>query len=792
MLNGQKLILSPDGELPIISPKVRGTHQLITIPSQCVFFLVLPDSKSKACMAVQVEESKDTYKNGGKVIDQDVMDEIDYETSPLYQEDDSVSSEKNTYVAFRPKYSKTNDESGTVQRNERQEKSKSKNNEMNEQNNNENIKQSEPVVKYVTFSNNNWLSKFPKTLNNQEYSAEPSTFQSPTEVGIVEMQTERSVLPTQSRREKYQILAQAVAGKRYSEKNIRPDLYSNLDSATASLKPMQKLKLIKRSADNSAELSSKESEEIVQQFTNIEKTPLNTLSKTDETPYPDEPPSTDVEHVNVSECPKKKLIPIYAEIPEIQQSAGGTLQTQQAMIVSSTPATTTTCVKPHHHHAKIESHVQKIKSRVEQALAKMNEKSTQKIHGRRSQEKSKENVINPTIEEPRTEKMLTTCTTENITTKNEPTVTTNNLADKIRYNRQANNTTTDGNLKIVRPRISLKSKKLVNNVDIDNIQNAVSSQTPKITRFERSTTDMPSNTTTKSINVPKLLKLARPKLLSDMENVKILTREIRETTQHPTPKLKIKPVLPTLRSVKTPHDVDGDQMVANEKITEKLVENYLEGKKTLKSEHIVSSPIIDNDGGDGKLESRASLADAKLRALEAKIKTRRSEMERRLHERIHKVNKRSPTNDLIVDDAAGVNDILTNGSGPNDIDIDILPVLKRETIRRPRSMVDFKVKLNEVNTYVDKNKKATNPMNNEISDVSDDDGVGLKDWKNTNDFRLSAEDDGFDKLNIKLKRKSVFEDMDDDEYSKLTVNMINKVFGHMHTFWKYIRKTFQF
>lgn len=789
MLNGQKLILSPDGELPIISPKVRGAHQIITIPSHCVFFLVIPDSKSKACMAIQVEESKETYRMGGKVVNQDEFDETDYDLPLLYQEDDLVSNEKNIYVAFRPKYSKTNDES-IIQRNERQEASKK--NEMNQQSgkelpNNENSKQSEPIVKYVTFSNNNWLSKFPKTLSNQDYSVEPSTFQSPTEVPIMELQTERSLLPNQSRREKYQILAQAVAGKRYTEKNVRPDLYPNLDSAMASLKPMQKLKLIKRSMDN-IDLSSKEAEEMIGQFTNKEKSPPNSLLNSDESSSFNIPLKTDEDHINVSDRLEKKIVTVKTEIPEVQQLTD-ILQTQQTLI-TSTPTTSTTVVK---HHPKMESHVQKIKSRAEQALSKMNEKTFHKINDRRAQQKFKGKIINPTVEESTTEKLLTTYyITEDVTTKKEPTTMTNvtNLTDKLRYNRQTNNTSTDAYSKTVRHRMPyLISKKSTKNIDVpDNIK-TISSPMPEITHFEPSTTEMPTKTS-KSRIIPKPIKLIKPKLISNTREAKIeksLIREIRETTQHPAPKIKIKPVLHPLKSVKTPHHVDVDQIVTNEKITEKLIENIRDGKKTLMSAQIVS-PIIDNNGGDKQLETKTSITtDAKIKELEAKIKTRRSEIERRLHEKIHKMKKRSSTNYIIEYDD-GSNDLL-NKFGSNDIGVDILPVLKRETIRYPRSVADLTVKLNEVNTYVDKNKKAA-----KTNGILDDnyDGVNLKNWKNTNDIRISAEDDGLDNFNIKLKRKSIFEDIDEDEYSKFTSNMINKLFSHVQTFWKYIKKTFKF
>jgi len=795
MLNGQKLILSPDGDLPILSPKVRTSNQLITIPSQCVFFLVLPDSKSKACMAVQIEESKESYKNGVRILDQEEFDETDYSTPILDQEDELVSNEKQTYVAFRPKYIKTNDEF-VVDREVNNIRMSQPNIEGSP--NIGSLQQSEPLVKYVTFSNNNWLSKFPKTLNNREYADEPPTFPS-TETATVETQTELASLPPpKSRREKYHILAQAVAGRRHAEKNIRSDLYSNLDSAISSLKPSQKLKLIKRSIDDT-DSSSKELDEIIKEFTNKEILPLDPFSKTDQSSS-EIPFKSDGDRFKTHDRIKKEYTIINTEVPEVQQTEH-TSQSLQTTMITSTPPTTTAAVDKH--HIKHESHVQKIKTRAEQNLAKAS--NSQKIKGRRQKNKFKTEANDSTVQHSTTENstmastksitgnsMLTS--TQSIITNTELPSNENltNLGDNIRYNRQTNSTTADG-IKIARPRINLKSKKYINLLDVENAKTTPISRPPitEITNFEPSITEMPTKKTTKLrslTHIPKTLNLTKSKVIdvAEIKNGKTLVRESRETTIQPIPKIKIKPVLHPLGRVRTPPNVDLDQIVTNEKITEKLVENLRDGKKILQSEQIVS-PMDKNE--ESKLESKTGLSAAiKLKALEEKLKIRRMEIEQRLHQKIHKV-KRSPNNVIVEDDIMDINDIL-NSDRSHELDVDgNEPVSKREVIRYPRSVADFTVKLNEVNTYVDKNNRDVDPKNNEVTEDSND----LMDRKNKNEMNILSEDSGgFDNLNIKFKRKSIFEDIDEDDYSKTTINMVNKLFGHMQTFWKYLKKTFQF
>jgi len=185
----------------------------------------------------------------------------------------------------------------------------------------------------------------------------------------------------------------------------------------------------------------------------------------------------------------------------------------------------------------------------------------------------------------------------------------------------------------------------------------------------------------------------------------------------------------------------------------------------------------------------------KMKALEARIKAHRAEAERRLHSRTHRVGRRSPaSNRLIVEEYA--NGILQDdddddsGFAASDVaEIVAQPMRDMVEFRYPRSVADFTVKLNEVNTYVDKTKKSADPRNNEI--------LGTEDW--TNDIRLPAaeydsETDG-DASDVKSNRKSVFGNRsseEDDFGGKATAEMMNKLLSQMHKIWKYIKKTFLF
>lgn len=802
MLNGQKLMLSSDDELPILSPKIRGSHQVITIPSQSVFFLVLPDIKSRACTAVQIEESKESFRNGGKIIDQEEFDTTDYDTPILDQEDEPALNEKNNYVAFRPKYIKTIDEP-EVRRNEKQKESNINNSKMSQNNGDEplatgKLQPSEPVVKYVTFSNNNWLSKFPKSLKNQEYFVEPSTLP-PAEVTTVEMQTEKSVT-LHSKREKYHILAQAVAGKRHPEKNVRSELYSNLDSALTSLRPLQKIKVMKRSVVDS-DNGSEEVKESIEDFTNKEDRPSQTFLTINETSsVNDVILESSEEDIKSSERPKKEVIKTNPTIPDVHQLTVTTQSTPQTTI-TSTP--TTLAVRMERQRPKLESYVQKIKSRKEQALAKMNEKNLHKTHGKRLQDKNTEN--NSVVHESVTEKSVTS--TEAIIAAKEQTVdeNTTTLIDKIRYNRQANNKTTDGNLKTIRPRVNWKSKKSEKNLGIES-DKVLSSSVNGTGHFESGTTEMPASSSKTKLRslptLPKTLKLSKPKAINGTEskNNDSVLRDSHETTQQLASKLKYKPVLHPLGKVRTPPNIDAEQIVTNGKVIERLIENIKDGRKILQSEHIVS-PIDKN--GENKQETKTiPSAGEKIKALEEKYKNLRSEVERKLHDKLHKVNKRSPSNELIADDIIRVNNILESDTfGSNELNNEDGFTIKHEVARYPRGVADFTVKLNEVNTYVDKNKKNTDPKINDAIDTKtneiteDDNSVYIKGWKITNDIRHAAADNSeIDSGNTKLKRKSIFKDSDEDNYSKtedLTTNMVNTFFSHMKLLWKYIKKTFK-
>lgn len=804
MLNGQKLVLSSDGELPIISPKVRVSHQFITVPSQCVFFFVLPDNKAKACTAVQIEESKELYKNGLRIGDQDEFDEIDYDTSILDQEDESGSIEKNAYVAFRSKYTKADDVPVVPIRNDSNEAFEVNHDEIAQtQNNddsfddNDNPQQTEPVVKYVTFSSNNWLSKFPKSLNKRHYSEESSTY-SPVETTTVDERSQKSVpLSSQSRRDQYHILAQAVTGKRYPEKTIRSYLNTNLDSIMASIKPVQTLKLIKRSINK--DYSPSEIDDMLEEFTNTKTTQsINPFLKTNESSSDWKPNGNNVEdpkqyEKEVTQIYKSTSPQTHISTPRVQKSSVTPSQTTQHTVVTPTSEMSTAALAKQH-LAIVECHIQKIKSRKEHALSKVNERIVHKLRGRRLQEKALSTTTNLTVST--TEKSVMTSTKESFTTDRQ--TENENISDfneKLRYNRQTNCSTISVNNDLKpssRHFIHLKSKMPDGYISVENVR---FSSTPEFetTRFESTTMEMPTVKTTKPKDytyAPKMLRLPKPKPIIptvQLRDVKPMLRDSRETAQLPASKLKIKSGLHPLGRVKTPPNVDVDQIVTNEKIAEKLVDNIGNGKETLQSEHAVSSI---NKNGDSTLEGKRSTVAARIKALEERFKIRRLEMERKLQQKLHSAKKRSLVNNLIEDDKMDVNDISDSARfESNELDVDVGAMLKRETIvRYPRAVADFTVKLNEVNTYVNRNKKASNLKTNEIAD----DSTGQR--KNPNDIRPPEEENEADDVpNIKYKQKSIFEEVyEDDDYSKTTSNMMNTLFSHMQKLWKYIQKTLAF
>lgn len=849
MLNGQRLILSPDGELPILSPKIRGSHQLITVPGQSVFFIVLPESKSRACTAVQIEEPKESYKNGGKIA-QDEFDDTDYDTPVFDQEDQElVSSEKSNYVAFRHKYAtKLADESTAVRR-KNEERRREDNKVTAEENdgqesNNSDSQQPEPIVKYVTFSNNNWLSKFPKSLNNQEYSAERSSTYSPVEAATtstvasaaatataVEVQTaERGVTPpAQSRREKYHILAQAVVGKRYPEKTARfssDNLYPNLESAVESIRPSQRLKLMKRSVDRGHD-DLKDINEMLERFTNDERKPpsntiLNAADETSTVPVPSKP-IEDRTDVPGAERPKTTVTQITnSAISETQRSTVPLRTSQETATTTAAVAVTTKPLR----HERAESHVQKIKTRAEQALvrmAKLNEKTSQKLKGRRLQENPKEESTNPIAA---CRELTATSAPVSVTAEVNAGKTEPGFMEKFRYNRQTNGTTTaESDPKTVKSRAVsvLKSKKstktgtaVQENVDAASF---LAAEPTDATATSASGKGAKLRTFAKTV---KSTRSRKPERTDDWQSV---TREIRDTTQHPA-RPKIRP----LGKVKTPANVDAVQIETNGKVAEKLVENLRDGKKTLGSEHVAVGPsdgLVKNDDvvGETKLQepkmtAGSLLANERYRALEARIKARRTETERRLHSRVHRVGKRSPpTNDMIAEDDATehANGILRDGLHGDDG----MFVVAGSDVARPvidgrrtdgvsercrRSVADITMKLNEVNTYVDKTEQSAESRNNEILGADDDDDGDAvsrpKDW--TNAFRRARlpaaeydgdESDGDVRGNAKSKRKSVFESLplDDDDFGgKATADMMNKLLSQMYKIWKYIKKTFLF
>ncbi|XP_050429843.1 uncharacterized protein LOC126839001 [Adelges cooleyi] len=849
LLNGQKLSLSVDGELPVLSPKIRESNRIITIPSQSVFFFVLPDSKSKACMAVQIEE-RDMSKNGPKnsLSDLEDFDNVDYDALLMDQDDESISGEKNNYVSFRTKYTRSSGNYHT-RKSDNQEESKTYSNEMKEklnedENNGERF--SEPVVKYVTFSNNNWLSKFPKSLKNPEYSMEPPTTAAP-EITTMTMPIDHSsVSPTHSRREKYHILAQAVVGKRHPERKVRFDPHANLDTPTEPLRSTQKLKIVKRSISDDS--SSTEVDELIKAITTIKPDEtLKELSKSDDLPVIDMTiaPTSDQDVDNNTDRPKREEIKNHPAIPESQSPAKASEMTQQTA-TSPTPATTPASVTEAKPVPKRESYIQKIKSRKEQALAKANERvSSHRLLRRKQQYKSKEELVSSTT----TEKVIPKENSETIVANsaktlipvvdiNDTSLQMKNEEANLEYNKRSIESSTIANtekeIENVKNTENEKIEIVSASKNVENVKNSESEKT-NTDQLTYTSTDTPKDIKSKLSkslpSIPKPLRLPKPKTLRNTHDLEEIdsgnskVRESRETTERHMQKLKTKPAQ-VLSKVRTPKNVDQIQTETNEKVAEVILDNLKDVKSKLQSEHIVS-PIGKKEERVAKQEKKFDLKEgstaAKLKALEEKHKMFRVELENKLRSAKPKVHKRSLENDIVEDDMMDMNDILVSerdGFGSNDIDIDVASVLKREAVRYPRSLADLTLKLNEVNTYVDKNKQEVDPKTNEI--IEDD--MYLGNWKMSNNIRPVDDEDNLAKedLNALLEKKSVLDNIEDDENinansskraktnvkkrkslledidfdedtpKKMTNSVVQTFLNHMQNFWKYIKRTFHF
>ncbi|CAH1404323.1 unnamed protein product [Nezara viridula] len=147
-LNGQLLTSSPSGDLPIISPKIKRTIKYgITVPPRSIFFIVLPDLKSRTCTSSSPYLSPDVQSLSKKLIHV-VADALEKPSNDVKSEEEDP---QNVYVKFAKttgmqNLAITDNKPSQVQ------------------------EDSEPdvQVKYITFNDNSWLSKLTETMGNSK------------------------------------------------------------------------------------------------------------------------------------------------------------------------------------------------------------------------------------------------------------------------------------------------------------------------------------------------------------------------------------------------------------------------------------------------------------------------------------------------------------------------------------------------------------------------------------------------------------------------------------------------
>lgn len=196
MLNKQQLALSPERELPMISPKIRDYAKYVVVPSRSVFFIVLPLARSRACMLSNSDDDQDGIKTKNKL--PPIQDEESvYDDNPTNNNDSDVfedDTDENVAYVFYPK--RGEQVRPTILRG-----------------NDEKIKQefvnptfrnagSRINTKYITYSDDTWLSSFPDRFKEI-------------------FNTEQMHLDSANRRESkaaklhgYKVLSRAMLGKR--------------------------------------------------------------------------------------------------------------------------------------------------------------------------------------------------------------------------------------------------------------------------------------------------------------------------------------------------------------------------------------------------------------------------------------------------------------------------------------------------------------------------------------------------------------------------------------------------
>ncbi len=102
LLNKQPIGLSSDGELPMISPKVRESARYVTVPPKSIFFVVFPNAKARACVSPildELQDSKIKIKQPGATEEDEDTDYASFASNlPDTIEDDA--EDKTVYVSY--------------------------------------------------------------------------------------------------------------------------------------------------------------------------------------------------------------------------------------------------------------------------------------------------------------------------------------------------------------------------------------------------------------------------------------------------------------------------------------------------------------------------------------------------------------------------------------------------------------------------------------------------------------------------------------------------------------------
>uniref|UniRef100_A0A1B6D4U8 Heparanase n=1 Tax=Clastoptera arizonana TaxID=38151 RepID=A0A1B6D4U8_9HEMI len=253
LLNGQELKLSPSGDLPVLSPKVRHTNRNIvyTVPAKSVFFIVLPEAKVRTCTTypgTTIDENNSLMKRLRQR--KTNSENLEFDNVLIRDRDDEERSKefdgKEVYVQFidrrnleqrgtngvKPLKGRSSVQLyGTRDLNleQRYGISRGKSSVLR----NKPVKNANSVefrgvrgriplkddmattnVKYVTYSDSSWLPKIP---TNTSHAATEEIIQTlnNTFKGYIDPVIKSILEPDPSeRREKYTVLANAIFGKR--------------------------------------------------------------------------------------------------------------------------------------------------------------------------------------------------------------------------------------------------------------------------------------------------------------------------------------------------------------------------------------------------------------------------------------------------------------------------------------------------------------------------------------------------------------------------------------------------